>query len=101
MDVRGKLIDLLTGHSIDTQQDVEYVADHLISNGVTVQEWISVEDRLPEPWEQVLIYSRHDFCESAFYIGVPGKWCSTWNHEMLDADSVTYWMSMPQPPKGE
>ena len=63
--------------------------------------WISVKDRLPEPWEQVLIYSRHDFCESAFYIGVPGKWCSTWNHEMLDADSVTYWMSMPQPPKGE
>ena len=51
MDVRGKLIDLLTGHSIDTQQDVEYVADHLISNGVTVQEWISVEDRLPEMGE--------------------------------------------------
>ena len=48
MDVREKLIDLLTGHSIDTQQDVEYVADHLISNGVTVQEWISVEDRLPD-----------------------------------------------------
>ena len=66
-----------------------------------VQEWISVNDRLPEPWKQVLIYSRYDFCESAFYIGVPGKWRVTWNHEMLDADSVTYWMSMPQPPKGE
>ena len=51
MDVREKLIDLLTGHSIDTQQDVEYVADHLISNGVTVQEWISVEDRLSEMGE--------------------------------------------------
>lgn len=36
MDVRGKLIDLLTGHSIDTQQDVEYVADYLIANDVTV-----------------------------------------------------------------
>ena len=51
MDIREKLIDLLTGHSIDTQQDVEYVADHLIANGVTVQEWISVEDRLPEMGE--------------------------------------------------
>ena len=48
MDVREKLIDLLTGYSIDTQPDVEYVADHLISNGVTVQEWISVDDRLPQ-----------------------------------------------------
>lgn len=38
MDVREKLVELLTGHSIDTQQDVEYVADYLISNGVTVQE---------------------------------------------------------------
>ena len=38
MDVREKLVDLLTGYSIDTQQDVEYVADRLIRNGVTVQE---------------------------------------------------------------
>ena len=61
MDVREKLIDLLMGHSIDTQQDVEYVADHLISNGVTVQEWISVDDRLPKtdgiyiyfPWQSL------------------------------------------------
>lgn len=44
MDVREKLIDLLTGHSIDTQQDVEYVADHLIANGVTVQENVKMSD---------------------------------------------------------
>ena len=51
MDVREKLVDLLTGHSIYTQQDVEYVADHLISNGVTVQEcayWQYVEDDVDE-----------------------------------------------------
>ena len=46
MDVREKLIDLLTGHSIDTQQDVEYVADHLIANGVTVQENVEISDEL-------------------------------------------------------
>ena len=66
-----------------------------------VQEWISVDDMLPEPWKQVLIYSRHDFCESAFYIGAPGKWRVTWNHEMLDADSVTHWVPIPELPKGE
>ena len=58
MDVREKLIDLLTGHSIDTQQDVEYVADHLISNGVTVQEWISVKDRLPEEAVNCIVHQR-------------------------------------------
>ena len=79
----------------------EDVAGHLISNGVTVQEWISVDDKLPKPRKRVLIYSRHGFCESAFYIGVPGEWRVAWNHEMLDADSVTHWMPLPEPPKGE
>ena len=66
-----------------------------------VQEWISVDDRLPKPWKRVLIYSRHDFYESASYIGIPGKWRVTWNHEMLDDDSVTHWMPLPEKPKGE
>ena len=110
MDVREKLVELLSyfadGYSIENRHIVDGekvcdIADHLIENGVTVQEWISVDDRLPEPWKQVLIYSRHDFCESAFYIGVSGKWRVTWNHEMLDADSVTHWMPLPEPPKGE
>ena len=115
MDVREKLAELLKTNACPSPficnptckyygfEDCfpERFADHLIAHGVTVQEWISVDDRLPEPWKQVLIYSRHDFCESAFYIGIPGKWRVTWNHEMLDADSVTHWMPLPQPPKGE
>ena len=115
MDVREKLVELLKTSACPSTficdptckyygfEDCfpERFADHLISNGVTVQEWISVKDRLPEPWKPVLIYSLHDFCESAVYIGVPGKWRVTWNHEMLDADSVTHWMPIPMPPKGE
>ena len=105
MDVREKLVEIIFDsllRNIDKSCKLAgNIADDLIKNGVTVQEWISVDDRLPEPREQVLIYSRYDFCESAFYIGVPGKWRVTWNHEMLDADSVTHWLPLPQPPKGE
>ena len=105
MDVREKLVELLTEfYGCDPMYydvDALAIAQHLVDNGVTVQGWVSVKDRLPEPWEQVLIYSRHDFCELALYIGVPGKWRVTWNHEMLDADSVTHWMPLPLPPKGE
>ena len=36
MTSREKLIELLTGYSIDTKNDVEYVVDHLIENGVIV-----------------------------------------------------------------
>ena len=103
MDVREKLVEILRKPIFPHElvDPTEAVADYLLDSGVTVQEWISVNDRLPEPWKQVLIYSRHNFCESALYIGVSGKWRVTWNHEMLDADSVTHWMPLPQPPKGE
>ena len=109
MDVREKLIDLLTGHSIDTQQDVEYVADHLISNGVTVQEWISVKDRLPDnkkhAWvlAQVVVdngfmhiprvmeyrQQRNDWFEETY------GWLSKHN----GAFTVTHWMPLPPAPE--
>ena len=50
MNVRGKLLDLIIDAKRtdpETGSFAEYLADHLISNGVTVQEWISVKDRLP------------------------------------------------------
>ena len=103
MDVREKLVELLKSVLPNFRNNMAYwgekpiyeFADCLLANGVTVQEWISVKDRLPEPWKQVLIYSRYDFCEVALYIGIPGKWRVTWNHEMLDDDSVTHWMPLP------
>ena len=102
MDVREKLIDLLTGHSIDTQQDVEYVADHLIANGVTVQEWISVKDRLPEAGGYVVcIAKRNPF--SRFMPMVARIEKNGWVNPITEQyiSEVTHWMPMPNPPKGE
>ena len=117
MDIREKLIDLLTGHSIDTQQDVEYVADHLISNGVTVQEWISVDDRLPEipeglaeSPEPVLYMMKNTKTIYAGYYGEGGVWRDKYFRQYsdsrngVDADDVTCWMyqcDLPKLPKGE
>ena len=58
MDVREKLVELINdcrfmeGYGMDL---VERQADHLIAHGVTVQEWISVKDRLPENGVHVLL----------------------------------------------
>ena len=101
MDVRGKLVDLLTGHSIDTQQDVEYVADHLVSNGVTVQEWISVKDRLPEEKVNCIVHYKHDYYKNDGYWAI--GFCF-YDGEKFRIDlgyKVTHWMLMPNPPKGE
>ena len=118
MDVKEKLIDLLTGHSIDTQQDVGYVADHLISNGVTVQEWISVEDRLPENDGSYLVtinsFGGRKYIDVRWFAkdgeavdeyelaGQENVWYyydSEWGY--ISVDSITNWMPLPQPPKGE
>ena len=56
MDVREKLVELIqsaVGGCAEYWAMV--IADHLIAHGVTVQEWISVKDRLPEPETEVLI----------------------------------------------
>ena len=110
MDVREKLIDLLTGHSIDTQQDVEYVADYLISNGVTVQEWISVKDRLPQYTDEYNVTvgapSELGYFEKVKTIrferikGKEPRWVIPKN----EIYNVIAWMELPkkyQPPKGE
>ena len=82
----------------------EVIADHLIANGVTVQGWISVKDRLPEDREWVLVWhtgystpkkAKHkDDCDPHLPIFI------------LDGDKgldgeITHWMPLPQPPKGE
>ena len=64
-----------------------------------VQEWISVDDRLPENGkEDVLIALRWGevdigWCED-------GRWRSEFVNEYEDGE-VTHWMPIPQPPKGE
>ena len=50
MDVREKLLELIIDAKRtdpETGSFTEYLADHLIAHGVTVQEWISVDDKLP------------------------------------------------------
>ena len=54
MDVREKLVELLQDENnpvwkwFPNNMVMMQLADYLISNGVTVQEWFSVKDRLPE-----------------------------------------------------
>ena len=48
MNVREKLIELLDRFVYDEWYGNDDIADKLISNGVTVQEWISVDNRLPD-----------------------------------------------------
>ena len=62
-DVKEKLLELLMdkpfGRATEEEETehIEDVADYLVANGVTVQEWIPVTERLPEPKETPVLAS--------------------------------------------
>ena len=119
MDVREKLVELL--------RDVQYlggleekIADHLIENGVTVQEWIPVTERLPDEHESLFArYKGTDKWINAMFMTISDlvivcaeyengepivKTANTvdgvWKVKgIFHPSKVTHWMSMPEPPK--
>ena len=118
----GDIDDLLIAHPSEnvSKMYLRKAADaikQLISHGVTVQEWISVDDRLPEDSGCYLVVYRDKYNGSisiAFDMYVKcnvGEW---WESEFacditkqflwatrLQEQEVTHWMPLPQPPKGE
>ena len=68
MDMKEKLVELILSTdlrlSYSRKSDALNIADHLIANGVTLDnqvassKWISVKDRLPEDDSDVLAYLR-------------------------------------------
>ena len=105
MDVKEKLVDLIIDAKRtdpETGSFAEYLADHLIANGVTVQEWISVYDELPEAGGYVVcIAKRNPF--SRFMPMVARIEKNGWVNPITEQyiSEVTHWMPLPNPPKGE
>ena len=99
MDVREKLVELLKTQFYD-EYEFEEIADWLIAHGVTVQEWISVDERIPQNFVSVLGYMT-DAGEFP-----PVRECYTVGNEFFfpalgDVHPVSHWCEFPQPPKGE
>ena len=104
MDVRKKLIDLIVDAKRtdpETGSFTEYLADYLISHGVTVQEWISVKDRLPEEKENCIVHYKHSYCDNDDYWAIGICFYDGEKFQMDLSYKVTHWQYLPQPPKGE
>ena len=109
MDVREKLVELLKSVLPNFRNNIAHwgekplyeFADCLLANGVTVQEWISVKDRLPEDDSDVLAYSRNGE-EGRIYPAnyAKGMWFDC-IFTTPATDTTTHWMPLPEPPKGE
>ena len=114
MDVRKKLVELINyaRDSRTGQELAERIADYLLANGVTVQEWIPISEP-PKKDGRYLVYD----CDSGNYydsyydetVGEFGEWQSCFDPHTLGAidcewnsyPNITHWQYLPQPPKGE
>ena len=68
---------------------------------LTVQKWIPVTERLPEPGKWVLCACRANIIEVLKYDHTMGDWDSTMPERCYMKGFVTHWMPLPEPPKGE
>ena len=118
MNDREKLIDLIIDakrRDPETGSFTEFLADHLIANGVTVDDdndfhvrWIPVSERLPEDCAlSIVTYIRCDNGKPASDgIAYRDRGCWYWRFDSPENDEVvlveiTHWMPLPQPQKGE
>ena len=121
MDVRGKLVELLTNSPqldvLDWATGWEEAANYLIAHGVTVQEWINSEEMLPEfPCLALDVNGNSVFIPDGILTikDKHGEWCinaslakevrlidGTKMDALIWENRIAYWMPLPQPPKGE
>ena len=101
MDVRGKLVELIESARYWGSNTSEEIADYLIANGITVQEWISAaeppEEYRDEYGELIPFLVCEEGTDYPFRALYDGK---TWGDGIFEIN-VKWWMPITQPPKGE
>ena len=107
---KEKIVELLDIIIQPGQKTLGYIADYFISNGVTVQEWISVEDELPPYNRDVLVYRPNMAMKilvdnyEGYYGEDDDEWYEGWSkygNDIHGKPIITHWAYLPQPPKGE
>jgi len=92
---REKIIESMYNHSHrdevnggETLHDSSFAK---VADGILRSQWISVEDRLPEPYSTIMYYNALSKAENKIQVGVCGykEWWS----------GITHWQPLPEAPE--
>ena len=131
MDVREKLVELLAdagmgkternfladqliANGVTVQENLE-ISDELLKQlknaPITIykeepsielaQEWIPVDERLPEEKVNCIVHYKHAYCDNDDYWAIGICFYDGEKFKMDLSYKVTHWQYLPQPPKGE
>ena len=96
--MREKLIELIHNAFQPCEMyKAMIIANFLIANGVTIQKWIPVSERLPEEDVRVLVR----LAEGANAYTMTDTDRRHYDHWVRWGRYVTHWMPLPPTPKGE
>lgn len=97
-NLRHDLIQIVKTALCDTTDYwASVVADQLILHGVTIQEWISVDDELPkeEGFYRVFHKNSKMICDRFYYKDCPDLFVN------VLGDPISHWAHLPVPPQKE
>ena len=105
MDVREKLVELIESARYWGSNTSEEIADKLIENGVTVQEWIPASEPPKKITNKVIVLCKNGYMGYGHYEDYKGEqtWHNLesgkpfidWDLEDCESYEVTHWMPLP------
>lgn len=107
-DVREKLVELIHDARMNAlwhnaPKPDEYIAEMIIANGVTIQRWIPVTERLPENDGKYIVARRigdyYSISVRKFRKEVPCWYTGYCGHWERRTCGITHWMPLPEAPK--
>ena len=107
MDVREKLVEIVKKAAYSSLPSntedfhLNMFVTNLLVHGVTVQEWISVEERLPEEKVNCIVHYKHSYCDNDDYWAIGICFYDGEKFQLNQAYKVTHWMPIPPEPRKE
>ena len=78
---------------------IETVAEDVYNANFRKQEWISVDERLPEEKVNCLVHYKHAYCDNDGYWDIGVSFYDGHEFHIGLEYKVTHWMPLPEAPK--